>query len=286
MKILFIGATGMLGKPVATELIRQGFDVTLFGRDTGKMQSLFPGAKTAQGDVLDKASLLNAMQGMDAVYCSLSVAQSSREKDPQPEREGVDNILKAAKENGVKRIVYLSSLVHRYGGMNNFNWWAFQVKASVVEKIKTSGIPYTIFYPSTFMETYPYQVMRGNKIGMLGNSVQPMWFVAAADYARQVARSFQILTTESRDYAVQGTESFTFSKANEIFIANYRKAKLKVMKVPIGVIKMLGVFSAKFNYVWHICEALNKYPEQFESGNTWKELGKPEITLPQYASAL
>ena len=33
MKILFIGATGMLGKPVAKELINSGFDVTLLARD-------------------------------------------------------------------------------------------------------------------------------------------------------------------------------------------------------------------------------------------------------------
>jgi uncharacterized protein YbjT (DUF2867 family) len=286
MKILFIGATGMLGKPVALELINQGFDMTLFGRDEAKMKSLFPGAKTKPGDVMDKAALVNAMTGMDAVYCNLSIAQSSKEKDPQPEREGVDNILTAAKETAVKRIAYLSSLVHQYEGMNHFSWWAFHIKASAVKKIKASGIPFTIFYPSTFMETYPYQVMRGNKIATLGHSVAPMWFIAADDYAKQVAKSFQILPTENREYAVQGTEAFTFSQANKVFIENYKKARLGVAKAPMGLMKFIGNFSPKFNYVWHICEALNKYPEKFESENTWKELGKPAITLAQFASQL
>ena len=41
-KILFIGASGMLGKPVALELLRAGFPVTLLARDVEKMQKLFP----------------------------------------------------------------------------------------------------------------------------------------------------------------------------------------------------------------------------------------------------
>jgi nucleoside-diphosphate-sugar epimerase len=43
---------------------------------------------------------------------NLSVHQSSKEKHRQPEREGVDNIISAAKETGIRRLVYLSSLVH------------------------------------------------------------------------------------------------------------------------------------------------------------------------------
>ena len=54
MKILFIGATGMLGKPVAKELIDSGFDVSMFVRDVNKAQALFPGAKAERGDVFDK----------------------------------------------------------------------------------------------------------------------------------------------------------------------------------------------------------------------------------------
>jgi uncharacterized protein YbjT (DUF2867 family) len=45
MKILLIGATGILGRPVASELIKSGFDVTIMAGDTGKMRQLFPGVK-------------------------------------------------------------------------------------------------------------------------------------------------------------------------------------------------------------------------------------------------
>jgi uncharacterized protein YbjT (DUF2867 family) len=285
MKILFIGASGMLGKPVAAELIGAGFDCTLLGRDPVKLKSIFPEAKIIQGDILDLQSLQTAMKGMDAVYCNLSVLQSSREKDPQPEREGLDNILIAAKQNGISRIAYISSLVHLYEGMNGFSWWAFRIKQDAVQKIKASGISYTIFYPSTFMETYPYQMMRGNKIAVLGKSIAPMWFIAAADFAKQVRRSFQKTGNDNREYTIQGPAAYTFEEANTIFIAHYSKKKLGLLKAPIWLVKFLGNFVPKFNYGWHICEALNKYPEKFESAKTWEELGKPEITLANYAAS-
>ncbi len=286
MKILFIGASGMLGKPVARELISAGFDLTLTGRDPGKLRSLYPGRPVIQADVMNRGDLVNAMKGVDAVYCNLSVLPATREKDPQPEREGIDNIISAARESGIKRIAYLSSLVHRYEGMNGFHWWAFRVKQRAVQQIKESGLPYTIFYPSTFMETFPYQMLKGKRVGLLGQSVAPMWFIAAEDYGRQVARSFGLETDNNREYSIQGPEPYTFKEATEIFIKNYRKARLGKLRVPMGLVKFMGHFSPAFNYTWHICEALNRYPEKFESLPAWTELGKPLITLGNYAAGL
>lgn len=285
-KILFIGATGMLGKPVARQLIRAGYQITLLGRDEQKTKAIFPDTSFAPGDIFQKETLIKAMQGHDAVYMNLSVLPQSREKDPQAEREGIENIIAAAKETGIRRLANISSLVHRYNGMNGFCWWAFDVKKAAVDKVKASGIPYTIFYPSTFMETYPYQVLRGNKIGVLGKSEMPMWMISADDYGNQVAASFALPGNDNREYAIQGPEAMTFGQANEIFIKNYKKAQLKTMKAPIGVLKLLGVFNQRMNYIWHICEALNKYPEKFESEKTWQDLGKPATTLAAYAASL
>jgi len=286
MKIVFIGATGMLGKPVARAMLEAGHTVTVFGRDEEKLRRLYPSATVFIGDVFDKDSLHQVMQGQEVVYMNLSVAQRSSSKDPQPEREGIDNIIAAARQTGIQRLINISSLVHRYNGMNSFRWWAFDIKQAAVAKIKASGIPFTIFYPSTFMETYPYQMMQGKKIAMLGRSEAPMWFIAAGDYAGQVVRSLALPGQGNREYSIQGPEAYTFSEANKIFIENYTRARLSLMKAPMGLVKFFGHFSQKMNYGWHICEALNKYPEQFESEQTWNELGKPATTLAAFAKSL
>jgi nucleoside-diphosphate-sugar epimerase len=285
-KILFIGASGMLGKPVALELMRAGFEVTLFGRDKEKLLKLFPNSKIAEGDVFDKSSLEAAMKGHEIVYLNLSIAQSSKKNDQQPEREGINNIIEAAKTSGIKRIAYLSSLIKKYQGMNGFNWWAFDIKQGAVDAIKKSGLNYSIFYPSTFMETFDRQMLQGGRLLLGGNSEAPMWFIAGKDYGIQVAWAMKKAGTDNQEYNIQGPDPFTFDEGAKVFCENYKVKKLSTMKTPLTPLKVLGFFNQRMNYAHNICEALNKYPEKFESENAWADLGKPSITLAQYAASL
>ena len=284
-KILFIGASGMLGKPVALELLRAGFPVTLLARDVEKMQKLFPKIPIVKGDVFDITSLEAAMAGQEIVYLNLSVAQSSKKNEPQPEREGINNIIEAAKKTNIKRIVYLSSLIKNYEGMNGFNWWAFQIKQAAVNAIKKAGLNYSIFYPSTFMECLDKQMLQGTRIMLAGKSEAPMWFIAGKDYGVQVAWAMKKAGDTNQEYVVQGLEPFTSDEAAKVFIDNV-KSKIKIMKAPLAPLKYLGIFNQRMNYAYHICEALNRYPEKFESQNTWDDLGKPSTTLAEYVASL
>jgi nucleoside-diphosphate-sugar epimerase len=284
-KVLFIGASGMLGKPVARELIRAGFELTLLGRDTEKLKKLFPNIPAVQGDVFLPETLKTAMSGQDIVYANLSVNPLSGKNEVQTEREGIKNIIYAAKESGIKRLAYLSSLVKNYRGMNGFNWWAFDIKHAAVDSIRHAGIPYSIFYPSTFMETLDQQMLQGNRLLLVGKSEAPMWFIAAKDFGMQVAWAFKKADSQNQEYAIQGPEAFTFEQAAQIFITHYKK-KISLVKAPLLPIKLLGTVSHKLNYAANIIEALNKYPEKFESEASWRDLGTPSTTLVQYAASL
>lgn len=284
-KILFIGASGMLGKPVALELLRAGFKLTLLARDVEKMQKLFPNIPVMKGDVFDIASLEVAMAGQEIVYLNLSIAQSSKKNEPQPEREGINNIIEAAKKTSIKRIVYLSSLIKNYQGMNGFSWWAFEIKQAGVNAIKRSGLNYSIFYPSTFMECFDKQMLQGTRLMLAGRSEAPMWFIAGKDYGVQVAWAMKKAGDSNQEYNVQGLEPFTSDEAAKVFISNV-KSKIKIMRAPLAPLKYLGIFNQRMNYAYHICEALNKYPEKFESENTWNDLGKPSTTLADYVASL
>lgn len=275
----------MLGKPVALELMRAGFEVTLMGKDIEKLQKLFPNIATVRGDVFDITSLEAAMKGHEIVYANLSVAQSSKKNEKQPEREGVHNIVEAAKKTGIKRIGYLSSLIKHYQGMNGFNWWAFEIKHGAVDAIKRSGLNYSIFHPSTFMETIDKQMMQGSRIMIAGKSEAPMWFIAAKDFGIQVAWALKKAGDNNQDYVIQGLEPYTADEAAKIFVENF-KGKVKIMRAPLTPLKYLGFLNQRMNYAYNICEALNKYPEKFESENTWADLGKPSTTLAQYAASL
>lgn len=285
-KITVFGATGMLGQPVVKELVKAGYEVTAMARNTEKARRVLPEeVRIIEGDLKLYGDVENALKDADATYLNLAVEPTSKQGDFQPEREGLDNILAAAKEHGIKRIAYLSSLVHRYQGMDGFFWWAFSIKQSAIEKIKSSGIAHTIFYPSNFMENLDIgNFKQGNRMMLAGESKYPVYFIAGEDYGKQVAKSFQVLgANENRDYTVQGLEAFTNDEAVKIFVENYEREKLKISKAPIFILKLLGTFNRKINYGAHILTAINNYPENFESESTWKELGKPQITLKEYA---
>lgn len=285
-KILIIGSTGLLGKPVTKALIEAGLDITLLVRDLTLAEKLFPKARIVKGDLQNRADIETAMQGQEAIFLSLSVKQTEKKSDFHTESDGLDLIIAVAKYLKINRIAYLSSLVHLYQGMNGFDWWVFRIKKEAVRKIKESGVSYTIFYPSTFMESIFYQSKQGSMIALGGKSEYPLYYISAEDYARQVVNSFKILTNESRDYVVQGLEAFRQDEAAKIFIQHYKKEKLRTMTAPMFAMKLMGLFSQKFNYGYYIVEALNKYPEKFEAQQTWNELGKPNITLKKFAENL
>ncbi|MGA0560559.1 SDR family oxidoreductase [Larkinella sp. VNQ87] len=282
MNIAVLGATGLLGKPVTEQLIKAGYTVTILARDPVKAMALFPGVKVVAADLQNPESLRAGMHNQQAVYLNLSVRQDEKPADFHTETDGMKILLAEAQRAGIQRIGYLSSLVMRYQGQNGFRWWVFDRKHEAVRLLKASGIPSTIFYPSTFMESFSMQT-QGRFLPLAGQSDVRMWFIAGQDYGRQVARALQLPGDENRAYVIQGPEAHTYEAAARLFVQQYPKRKLRIINAPVGVLRFFGRFSQKLNYGAHIVEALNHYPEQFEAESTWAELGKPTMTIADYA---
>lgn len=284
--IAIIGATGMLGRPIASHLSSHGFNVSAFVRNKEKSKSLLPSAVTlVQGDLKNQNDVDHLLQGQDAVYINLSVAQDEKESAWHAESDGVKIILDSAKKNKIQRILLIASLVQRYQGMNNFKWWVFDLKEQTIALVKQSGIPYTIFYPSTFMESFLGKYKQGRRILMSGKSQFPMYYISGDDYAKQVKRSLELESAQNKEYVIQGPEPLLADEAAEIFVQNYKKEKLTISYAPFGLLKLLANFSATLKYGTHIIEAINCYPEKFEAEVAWQELGKPTTTLKQFAES-
>jgi len=282
--IAFIGATGLLGMPVANALVAAGYNLTALVRNPSEERCRqLQNVRLIPGNMNNPVDLNKLLTGQDAVYLNLSVKQNEKEHEWHTEREGIHNLLAVAREAGIRRVFYLSALLARYEGINGFSWWVFQLKHDAVKAVKGSGIPYTIFYPSTFMEALTSQYKQGNRMLLAGESRFPQYFIAAADYASQVVNAVRTSSAESREYVVQGPEPYTTDNAVTEFINHYSKAHLKTSRAPVALIKFLGTFSQKLDYGYHIIEALNNYPEKFEAENTWKDLGRPTITIREFA---
>jgi len=108
------GATGFLGSHVARVLADNGADMRLLVRSSSNLRNIEGlWADRALGDLRDPASLEKAMAGCDVVF---HVAADYRlwVRDPnemyRSNVEGTRAILEAARKNGVRRVVYTSSV--------------------------------------------------------------------------------------------------------------------------------------------------------------------------------
>jgi dihydroflavonol-4-reductase len=119
MKAFVTGATGFLGSHVARVLAEQGAELRLLVRPTSDLRNLESldgngfNADRVVGDLRDPASIERALSGCDVVF---QVAADYRlwVRDPdemyRSNVEGTRSLLEAARRQGVRRVVYTSSV--------------------------------------------------------------------------------------------------------------------------------------------------------------------------------
>jgi dihydroflavonol-4-reductase len=114
MKVFLTGATGFVGHHVARALAAEGAHLRMLARKTSNLAGLegLPG-EVHTGDLAEPESLASALAGCDAV---VHVAADYRLWIPDPRAmyrvnvDGTRSLLRLAREAGVARVVYTSSV--------------------------------------------------------------------------------------------------------------------------------------------------------------------------------
>jgi nucleoside-diphosphate-sugar epimerase len=114
---LVTGGAGFIGSHLATQLIHRGHTVRVVDNlITGKRRNLdhLPGVEFVEGDLADISVATRAVEGMDYVLHQAAIPSVPRSvKDPiSSNRANIDasvNVLVAARDAGVKRLVYAGS---------------------------------------------------------------------------------------------------------------------------------------------------------------------------------
>jgi putative NADH-flavin reductase len=158
MKVAVFGATGTIGRQLIEQALEQGHTVTAFVRDPAKLDIKSPYLKVVRGDVLDPASVEKAVQGQDAVLCSIGAGRKGTVRS-----EGTRNIVRAMEKAGVRRLICQSSLgVGDSRGNLNFLWKyvmfgvllrdAFKDHVLQENFVKQSRLDWTIVRPAAFTD--------------------------------------------------------------------------------------------------------------------------------------
>ncbi|MBI2620141.1 MAG: SDR family oxidoreductase [Ignavibacteriales bacterium] len=113
--VFVTGATGFIGTKLVNELVRNGHAVHALSRPTSNREGLdHERIKFVMGDITDKESLRRGMEGCTQAY---HLAAYAKNWAPDPSLfylqnlEGMKNVFDAAREAGVGRVVFTSTIV-------------------------------------------------------------------------------------------------------------------------------------------------------------------------------
>jgi uncharacterized protein YbjT (DUF2867 family) len=137
--ILITGASGNVGGAVLREVLKSGSGARAMIRSKADSAKVPQGATAAIADFADKSSLYKALEGVDTIYLVCS-----------PVRELVQlesNMIDACRDAGVKHVVQNSAL-----GAGDFPKSFPSWHRKVEDKLKGSGMTYTILRPNGFMQ--------------------------------------------------------------------------------------------------------------------------------------
>jgi uncharacterized protein YbjT (DUF2867 family) len=109
---LLTGATGYVGGRLLGRLQREGLPVRCLCRNPEALRwRVTSGVELVQGDLLQPESLVKAFSGVDTAYYLVHSMQDGREFESR-EHQAAENFALAARESGVRRIIYLGGLAH------------------------------------------------------------------------------------------------------------------------------------------------------------------------------
>ena len=241
-KILLIGSSGNIGRKCLELLLKHGkaSSITLFDKKEPKIKELPSNVKVLSGDEADITNadaVKNGVKGNNIVVCAIGVPRYTApgEKKLTPseiEQDGMQNIVNAAKADGVNQIIYISALgVARGDKIPKFHV-AHLAKRNAENILIKSGIDYTILRPSGYFFDFRdilaaavagrYHVVEGSKAKM-----QPLH---QDDMAAIMIASINNRKTKKKIIPLGGDETFSF----------YDLAKLfeKVLKKEVKIITL------------------------------------------------
>lgn len=177
--ILIVGATGQLGTAVIRRLVESGRPVRAFVRKGSRHEHLRAmGAELAFGDLRDPDSVDAACRGARVVVASANaVVPEGPSSFEAVEGRGYAALISACERHGVGQFVFVSVPVTPH----DESVPVFRYKRRTEQRLRQSGLAYTIFQASLFMDDW--YAFIGSRIPLRGADAATLnrryWFLKA-----------------------------------------------------------------------------------------------------------
>ena len=250
--ILVTGGTGFVGAAAVRELARRGKPVAVLSRDAARVAARFPGLTVAarQGDVRDPDSLRGAFGGIEAVINCVQFPNSPIENKrkgwtfEQIDYQGTVNQVNAAKEAGVRRLVYASGAGAAPDASKHWFVWKWRAE----EAVRASGIPHVIVRATWVYG--PEDVSLNRFLGFarrlpfvptFGSGKQAMQPIFVEDLARILADALDREAATNQTFDAGGPERLSMDEVIRAALAAAGRRR-PLLHAPAAVAKLAAAF--------------------------------------------
>jgi uncharacterized protein YbjT (DUF2867 family) len=241
--VLVAGATGFLGNEICRQLREKNLPVKAMVRtttDPAKIEQLTKlGVRVVQGDLRNKETLSQALQGVTTVVATVSSMPFSYkpgENDIQSvDESGIINLIDASKSAGVNHFIYTSISINL-----DMEFPLRNAKRKVERYLQKSGLTYTILRPGCFMELWlsaavGFDALNG-KVNICGTGINPLAYISYKDVAKFAVESISNPSSKNVALELGGPQNISQLDAVKIFEEVLHK-KIEVQHVPVDALQ-------------------------------------------------
>ena len=233
--ILVTGATGYVGGRLAPLLLEHGRDVRCLARRRRPAEARLPAAaEVVEGDLLEPATLPAALEGVDAAYYLVHSMGTSGDFE-EMDRRAARNFAEAAREAGVRRIVYLGGLGHDDDLSRHLG-----SRQEVGRILRTSGVPTVELRASIVIGSgsLSFEMIRA-LVERLPVMITPRWVrtraqpIAVEDVLAYLVEALEVEVEGSRVFEIGGADVASYG---EIMQEYARQRGLRRLMLPVPVL--------------------------------------------------
>lgn len=241
--ILLTGATGTLGMPLLARLVGTGQQVRVLVREPRRLGPHRVQVQIAVGNLADRHGFDKAVRGVDTVvHLAASTRDQARGTIEELNGLGTLRLLAAAKRNGVKRFVYVSSVGASTASRSRY----IRTQALARDAVIDSGLDPLIFEASIIYSPGDPWLGLVEKLSHLPvmpvpgdgkTQYQPIWADDAAD-ALTAAVLSGTTTIDRAPLALVGPETLTHDQILKTVMRHHDRRK-PLLHLSAGTTKWL-----------------------------------------------
>lgn len=234
--IVYVGATGRLGRAAVRELAGRGRQVRCLVRPGSDASGLpATGVDILRGDLSDPASVRQALAGADTVISSFATDIAKERRVAAlwaHDYEGNLALIRGAREAGVRKFIFIS-----YWGLAKFGDFEHgKIKKMVEDLLTVSGLDYTVLRVTTLAtdmsELLGRTLQRRGRTPLLMKPQEKIRPILLEDLARCMADAVDNPRASRRIIETAGQEEYDFRQFEQLFRRALGK-KVRFIFVPL-----------------------------------------------------